>query len=228
MKKTNRNTGRWMLVGAVALAMLATAALAQPGQWDRGDRRGGPGQGRQGGGPGAHHFGDMKPFAELGHFNCRVLLRPETQEKLGLSEDQVERIEKFQFDSQMDAIDRNAQTQKARLELRTALRGDEIDRDAVLGLVRHLGELENQKTEHQVMRYLELREILTPEQRTKIREVVKERRDEHREQMREHREEGSRNRPGREGRGRRGEHMRGGRGPGGPGMTSGNPPEHTN
>ena len=35
MKTTNRNVGRWMIVGVAALALIATAALAQPGHEGR-------------------------------------------------------------------------------------------------------------------------------------------------------------------------------------------------
>lgn len=139
-------------------------------------------------GPG--HHGPDGPRAE---FNLRMLERAAGH--LGLDDATLTRIKDRVYQAEKKGIELKAQLELAKLELRRLLDSDAPSKDEAMRRVAEVGDLETKLRQHQIGLMLDVRAMLTPEQRKKL------------EQMR-----GKRGHRGK--RGRRGE--RGERGPGGP------------
>jgi protein CpxP len=89
-----------------------------------------------------------------------------TQE-LGLSDAQVARLRDIREAHQRTAIRRRADAEVARLDLRTLMQASTVDRKALDAKVKELSDLEAAGLRDRVDTMLEMREVLTPEQREK-------------------------------------------------------------
>ncbi len=117
--------------------------------------------------------------------NARELLRdPEVRERLGLTQDQLDRLERGVYDFRQRRIELRAELQKQRLELRRLMREDNPDRAAVDDVVRRLSETRERLVREQIERRLDNRDILTPSQKEEIRAILREKRLENRQRWR--------------------------------------------
>jgi periplasmic protein CpxP/Spy len=95
--------------------------------------------------------------------------------ELSLSPDQIQRLQKLRESAQNQTKERRQTLQKSRQELAQLIQGsassDQIrqKRQQVQSLQREVGDINFEQT-------LAIREILTPEQRTKLQEIMKQRR----------------------------------------------------
>lgn len=104
-----------------------------------------------------------------------VLGNPRLMERLKLSDDQKNQIEKLRTDFQKQQISQRAKVQTAAVELRQLLRAENPDKAAIEKKINEVSQLRAQLQTARVNHMLNVRKILTPEQQKMIREAVKER-----------------------------------------------------
>lgn len=126
---------------------LAAPALAGPG--DDGPRRDGP-------------------RAEL---NLRLLER--SAEQLGLDEATLDRIKTRVYEAEKTGIDLKARLELAKLDLRRALDDDETAKAEVMKRIDDVGRLETELRKHQVGLMIDVRAMLTAEQREALRKMTR-------------------------------------------------------
>lgn len=100
------------------------------------------------------------------------------QADLGLSDDQVEQLQKMKSDGRSQAIRRRADLRIAQGELSDLLRAPAVDEKAISAKVKQVTDLEAAGTRARVDQRLALRRVLSPEQVEKMRSL---RREHHRE-----------------------------------------------
>lgn len=181
---------RHLSAGCAATLLLVSAALAQPGSpegpggpppppgGDLMQPDGGPGGP---GGPGGFFGPDRREQMrdrfgiEMGSKMIpRLLDNPEAQEKLGLSDAQVSQIKAIELAAEKQEVDLEAQTRKARIDLREAMQADDTERDKVMSLLEDVGKAELALKKLQTGKMLDVKAVLTPEQREKARNLRKE------------------------------------------------------
>ena len=150
-------------------------AQAQPGpgpgsQWNRGPEGRGHMQG--------HHGWHRRGRAH--HFSLSGLALRHRQE-LALTPAQVDSLRKLGMDARRDAIKRQADRRLAELDLRTIMTPDAADLNKPLDLTKaeaKVREIERLRADGRVARLRNLeqsRQVLTPEQREKLRTLLTER-----------------------------------------------------
>lgn len=120
------------------------------------------------------HAGFRIGMAEKNLFPGHMLMR--FKDEIGLTEDQVSKIEKMQELFQETAIRKSADIKIQSLKLRSYLKDDQINRKKMGKMIRDIAKM---KTDMQIdrMNYLlDLKSLLTPEQLTKIEELKKKKR----------------------------------------------------
>jgi Spy/CpxP family protein refolding chaperone len=137
-----------LLVGMIATAV---PAAAQPG-------RGGC---LQGDGPGF----SKEPFAALGEST-------ELAEALGLTAEQQEQIEKIREAAAPKRRELRKQMRQLRHDLKGEFLKDEPDKSSVVQLVVQIGDVQTQLRLNGVEQRLAILEVLTPEQREKLPELM--------------------------------------------------------
>jgi len=151
---------RIVTVLIVVLCAFPLAAAAQPGPG--GGFGAGPGPGAcVGPGPKAAFHGGPGL-----HGNWWAI--PKVQEKLGLSDEQVETLNSGSADIRKQEIQVNADMEKARIELNELLRSDTVDETAAKDLAERIGELAGQRAQLETLNRLLIAKTLTPEQRKKV------------------------------------------------------------
>lgn len=188
--------GTIVTLTALALALTAAAALAEdatnrglgpqstapqmqsPGAPDAGPGMGGPGmhrpgrmgmQGMQGMGPGgaAWRRGAGAWRAQRMHAG----MGPRIAQALGLSDEQKHRI----ADIRDAMMKKNAQTRadlvSARIDLRRLMRADTPDRQALDSQIDRIAELRAAMLKTRLAGHLQMRDVLTPEQQKKLRDL---------------------------------------------------------
>lgn len=119
-----------------------------------------------------------------------VQMLEEHSAELGLTEAQLEKIRGIYDKSQKEIIKIEADLKIARIDLRAEMEKDRSDRNKVSDLIDALTRIEAQLKKSKYMSILEVKEILTPEQLTKIKTLRIEKRMErhdHRSEMRQDR-----------------------------------------
>ena len=137
----------------VLIGVVATAGIALAA----------PGAGRRGGGP--DRAGRLSAW----------------RQELGLSDDQVSQLQKLGSEGRRLAIRRHADVALARLNLREAMQKTPADEKLVQARTKELSDLRAANLRARVDARLAMREILTPEQLQKAKELRGERRRERRE-----------------------------------------------
>ncbi len=112
-------------------------------------------------------------------WNGKVKLAKE----LNLSEEQTAQIKEKMLNMQKKRIDLGAKLKTAELELRQILEKAEPDKESALKKIEEIGQLRTELHKAQILHWLELRSVLTPEQLKKWEEI----KPAFREKMREHR-----------------------------------------
>jgi len=159
------------IITLVAFALLTPLTLvAQPGPGGQAFCPDGPRWMGQ-----RHHgmYCDQPGRGDRGPGIGRLLM---AADEIGLTDEQEDQLEQLQVDFKMEQIDRKAEMQKARVQLRTLMRDDNaVERD----VFRMIDDLSRMKADMQKMRYthrLQIHSILTEEQIEKMKELRRERR----------------------------------------------------
>ena len=123
----------------------------------------------------AHGYGKTKghhwDLEEKFSYKARFIL--ESQDKLELSDKQAERIKDLKIKTKKALIRKNAELDILSLDLKTELRKDKIDTNAANELIDEKYELKKEKAKSLVEAYAALKDILTEEQRAKMKELHK-------------------------------------------------------
>ncbi len=100
---------------------------------------------------------------------------PMLRQQLGLTDEQAAKIESAQLEFAKQEIQRRAALRTKRLELATLLRAENLDRGAIERKLREVNELELQTRLAWLDHSLAVRNLLTAEQREKLRQLQRER-----------------------------------------------------
>ena len=119
-------------------------------------RRFGPGQRSFVGGSGSHP--------------ARMLRSERAHRQLGLTEDQSNRLRQLRLEARKSAIRRRADRETKQLELEELLGAAEHDRAAIDRTIQKMGALHAAGMKARIDQRLDFRDVLTPEQREKMRE----------------------------------------------------------
>ncbi len=95
------------------------------------------------------------------------------QEELGLSDAQIAQVKDLKMNTKKDMIKRDAEIEILALDIKSALYGDTIDTKAVNTLIDKKYDLKKEKTKVLVGAYAALKEILTKEQKEKMKDLWK-------------------------------------------------------
>jgi len=96
--------------------------------------------------------------------------------KLKLDEATVTQLKERVYSAEKEGIDLKAQLERARLELRRALDSNDPDRAAVMRQIDEVGSLHTAIRKHKTGLMLDLRGMLTVEQRQELRQLMQKRR----------------------------------------------------
>ncbi len=205
-------------LAALALAVSCGAMVAQDGPRDitgapGGEMMGpgGPGGSEEGfvdpdgpGGPGGARRmgpdGGRRGFERGGHGQrefglSRILSNPEIQQKVGVTPEQVAKIRQQETAFRKTAIQQRADLEVKQIDLRDLLAADKPDRAAIDRQLQAISASRLAMDKSRIDFRLSMKDALTPEQREKLRQAMKDR-------MQARRGEGRRGGPG--GRGQRG------------------------
>lgn len=132
-------------------------APPSPGEFEaRPDFAGGPGQ------RGFRHPGrGMRGMPDIARL----------REQLGLTDDQVKQLHALRVEGAKNAIRSRADVEVKRLELRELLQADQPDRAAIDRKLRELSDARYTAQKQRIDQRLAMRDILTPEQRSKMKEL---------------------------------------------------------
>jgi Spy/CpxP family protein refolding chaperone len=97
--------------------------------------------------------------------------RPKIVEKLGLSDDQKEKL-KAVTDRAKEGRDSMKKVREATMKQFDLMKAEKVDEAAVMKAIDEVFELRKQMAKDQVRRVIEIKSILTPEQITKAREEM--------------------------------------------------------
>lgn len=95
------------------------------------------------------------------------------KEELGLSEEQATKIKDLGAKTKKEVIQLKADSEKIGVDLKTAISADDFDTVTINGLIDKNVEVRKQTMKTIVNSHAELLALLTPEQKTKLKEVVK-------------------------------------------------------
>jgi Spy/CpxP family protein refolding chaperone len=129
------------------------------------------------------HMEIISNLVDCGLYDGRIILS--VKDKIGLTADQEEKIENLMLDYEAFSIRNSGEIKIKELRFASYLRSGEMDRNEV---AKHIREISKEKTD-MIVRHLnhvlDLKEILTPDQRRKMAEL----RDKWRESRQKHRGE---------------------------------------
>lgn len=92
--------------------------------------------------------------------------------RLGLAPDTLKKIRQLAYDTEKKVIEIDYQMQRSFLELRQLLDEDLPDTERVMGQIEKVGQLDIRLRQEQIRLLLEVRKLLSPEQRAKLRELM--------------------------------------------------------
>ncbi len=93
-----------------------------------------------------------------------MLMNPMVQQELGLSQDQVEKLQKVFDDMQMQTIDIKADIAKLTLQMKQMMRSENPDEKAVDQLIQQISDKRAEMQTARVKAMLQVRKILSKEQ----------------------------------------------------------------
>ena len=113
---------------------------------------------------------------QAGGGNLQRLLRsPEVQKELGLTEDQLKKLEEVAFSAGKAAIQERANLQVQRLELARLMRADSPDRSAIDKKLQEISQADLGLSRARVNALLDARGVLTKPQRDKLAQFIRNR-----------------------------------------------------
>lgn len=143
-----------------------------PGPWARYGHGPGFGYDRQFGLGMARRFG---PRAGRHLSLGRIAHDPALRERLGITDEQVAKIQAAQSQFAKQQIQRQAELRIKRMELAELLRAENPDRAAIEKKLRELNDLELQAKMAGLDHGMAMRNLLTPEQREQLKQLARER-----------------------------------------------------
>ena len=99
----------------------------------------------------------------------QMLLRMKTE--IGLTPDQVKKIEQMSLDFQESVIKRMADTKVMEIKLVNYLRGDKINKKTIEKMIKDISMMKADMQIDRVFHFLDIKSILTPEQIKKAEEL---------------------------------------------------------
>jgi len=103
------------------------------------------------------------------HKKAKVILSNKTE--LGLTDEQAAKIKALKLKTKKDIIKRKAEIDLVAVDLRAQKRKDPVDTKAVHALIDKKYELKKEKAKYSMAAYVELKGILTAEQKSKLKEI---------------------------------------------------------
>jgi Spy/CpxP family protein refolding chaperone len=162
----------WAAVVAVVLMAGVTLAQEQRPQGQPQPQGGGPrfeGQAGRVGGPTPNSDMDR-----MGFLLERLAEGPELAEKLGLSEDQRQKLRNSLFEMKNRQVELRAEMEKASLAQAKLLTEKTVDETAVMAAVEKTGAIHTEMAKLRIKGVLLLKQTLTPEQQDKARQMLRE------------------------------------------------------
>lgn len=117
-----------------------------------------------------------------------ILHNPELAAKLGISEDQVESIRSNRENSLKKMGELQQQMKAAGRKQAELMLSDEVDEEALMQAVEEAGRIHTGMAKLRMQNLLHTRKVLNPEQRKKVREMMKKKMEQRRNRMQEMRE----------------------------------------
>jgi Spy/CpxP family protein refolding chaperone len=120
----------------------------------------------------------LPPGGDMFYFRARTNLggpmdewwkNPELAQKVGLSDEQTQQLDKISYESQLKMIDLRATIEKEELTLGQQLRADHPNEDEVLGQVDKVSQARAAVERARVQTMLATRNVLTPDQWKKLK-----------------------------------------------------------
>lgn len=155
------------LMSSVGMVVMSCGlAMAQAGPGSMFIRTGGP------------EGGPLPPPGNVTYFRARMRMggpmgewwkNPELAQKIGLSDQQTQQLDKISYDSQLKMIDLRATLEKEQLMLGQMLQADHPNENEVLGQVDKVSQARAAIERARVQRMLAIRNVLTVEQWQKLK-----------------------------------------------------------
>ncbi|MFB3919881.1 hypothetical protein BU251_06425 [Candidatus Velamenicoccus archaeovorus] len=123
---------------------------------------------KMGGCPMMQKMDKMGPEEE---FYLRAFFLLSHADEIGLSDDQLEKIGALKLKIKKSLIMEDAQIETLALDIADALRQDQLDAKKIDGLVDKKYDLKKQRTKEIIQGYIDLRDILTKDQRDKMKKI---------------------------------------------------------
>ncbi len=157
-----------LLALAFSLAVGLTPALADPGM-------GAPGPGS---GPEMSPEKMSCPCSQMGKPGKMEMFRPELLEKLadkiGADTQTVTKIKDLVYNANKQVIDLKAEMERNQLEMRRLMDQEAPDEKVIMQQIDKIGAVEIKLRKNRISLMLSVRKLLTPEQRTKLKELMPE------------------------------------------------------
>jgi len=147
----------WLLVVTACVALAAGLAWAQGPGKEPGPPGMGPGFGMRGG---------------MGH---GPMDETAIREELGLTEEQATKLRAWRYQAMRSGLRAHADVLQRRLELQELLENETPDKAALDRAIRALSDAQGAALRQRVENRLAVRQVLTPEQRGKIRQFLRQR-----------------------------------------------------
>jgi len=158
------------------LAVGLTPALADPGMGHPGP---GPGPEMGGGGPDQGPNKPSCPCGQPGKPGQMEMFRPEVLEdladKIGADSQTITKIKDLAYNANKELIDLRAEMDRNQLEMRRLMDLDSPDEKAITSQIDKIGAVEIKLRKNRINLLLSVRKLLTPEQRTKLKQLMPER-----------------------------------------------------
>ena len=143
---------------------------------------GGPGMQCDWGGRGPGHRAPMGKGMRGGGMGMRgmgsgmgVQMLLWNAEEIGLTDDQVARLTQMRTDHQMERVDRDAALEKARIKMRNLMMDENASESSVLAGIDEVSRLEADLKKMRYSHFSAVRNVLTADQKTKLKELRQDR-----------------------------------------------------
>ncbi|MGB9595630.1 MAG: Spy/CpxP family protein refolding chaperone [Candidatus Poribacteria bacterium] len=139
--------------------------------------------GRMGsGGPGP--FG-LAPMAQIGDFKGIGMFRPDLMEKIGITKEQKETIQKIVSEHRKDMIKKDADRKLAEVDLQEMLSKEKPDMNLVKNQIQKIASLKADIQFARLKMQMDLKNVLTDEQKAKLEKLMQDQKAEMKEKMKD-------------------------------------------
>jgi Spy/CpxP family protein refolding chaperone len=109
------------------------------------------------------------------HLSPKMLLNPQVRQKLGLTDDQVKKIQDLTYNNEKQVIELETKLKLAELDMRRLMQEKRPDRGKVLSQVDAIAQAKTAVAKQKVTGMLDVRDILTDQQVDQIHKFIQER-----------------------------------------------------